>query len=243
MSRIQRAAKPECQHPAGALAAATATASPDQHATAIRGCAGARAGAGAGAGGRASAWASAGAREEQVAGEPSGGLARELTKDRTSSGTARFLLPPGQPHSRGKQRRTWGRKGEGEEGRASGAQRRCEARAGATGEAGAGPAGTGGAGMEPEGPWPTAAAGAWRARLVWLIDLFSQRAGGRRCRVSPSNAERREAGAAGGAAQSPQESRAQARRGRTRARARTRACRPRRGDRRRCAPHSACPGG
>lgn len=82
----------------------------------------------------------------------------------------------------GKQRRMWGRKGEGEERRASGAQRRSEARAGAPGEAGAGPARTGGAGMEPEGPRPTAASGAWKARLVWLRDLFSQRVGGHRCR-------------------------------------------------------------
>lgn len=53
LSRIQRAAKPECQHPPGALAAAAAAASPDQHATAIRGCAGERAGEREGAGGRA----------------------------------------------------------------------------------------------------------------------------------------------------------------------------------------------
>lgn len=63
-------------------------------------------------------------------------------------------------------------------GGARGAQRRSEARAGAPGEAGAGPARTGGAGMEPEGPRPTAAAGAWEVRLLWLIDLFSQRVAG-----------------------------------------------------------------
>lgn len=82
LSSIQRAAKPECQHPPGALAAAAA-ASPDQHATAIRGCAGERAGeGGSGAGGqRASTWT----REEQVAAEPSGGLSPELSKDRTCS--------------------------------------------------------------------------------------------------------------------------------------------------------------
>lgn len=55
LSSIQRAAKPECQHPPGALAAAAAAAaSPDQHATAIRGCAGERAGERERAGGRAS---------------------------------------------------------------------------------------------------------------------------------------------------------------------------------------------
>lgn len=53
LSSIQRAAKPECQHPPGALAAAAA-ASSDQHATAIRGCAGERAGERERAGGRAS---------------------------------------------------------------------------------------------------------------------------------------------------------------------------------------------
>lgn len=44
LSSIQTAAKPEGQHPPRAPAAAAA--SPDQHATAIRGCAGERAGAG-----------------------------------------------------------------------------------------------------------------------------------------------------------------------------------------------------
>lgn len=87
LSSIQRAAKPKCQHPPGALAAAAA-ASPDQHATAIRGCAGERAAeGGSDAGGqRASAWM----REEQVAPEPSGGLPPELSKDRTCSLTTSF---------------------------------------------------------------------------------------------------------------------------------------------------------
>lgn len=66
--------------------------------------------------------------------------------------------------------------------------------------------------MEPEGPRSTAAGGSWEARPVWLIDLLSQRGAGHLCkgpgksRLSLSNAERREAGAAGGAAESPQES-------------------------------------
>ena len=129
-----------------------------------------------GSGRAASTWA----REEQVAGEPSRGLARELSKDRTSCRTARRLLPPTAPLREAEER--WGRKGEGEElgvgGGASGAQRRSEARVGAPGEAGAGPVRTGGAGMEPEGPRPAAAAGAWEVRLVWLIDLFSQKVAG-----------------------------------------------------------------
>lgn len=61
MSSNQRAAKPKCQHPPRALAAAAAAAaSQDQHATAIRGCAGKRVGERASerAGGRS---------EEQVA--------------------------------------------------------------------------------------------------------------------------------------------------------------------------------
>lgn len=122
LSSIQTAAKPEGQHPPGAPAAAAA--SPDQHATAIRGCAGERAGAG---GPRAGSCA----REEQVAAEPSAGLPRELSKDRTcslrtrsSSSTPAAPAPPSRGDREGE--------GAGGEGGASGAQ----GRGGGAGEAG-----------------------------------------------------------------------------------------------------------
>lgn len=143
LSSVQRAGQSECQHPPGALAAA---ASPDQHATAIRGCAGARAGA-ARAGGRR---ASTRAREEQVAAELSGGLPWELVQDQTcslwtrsSSSTPSAGLHRSQPPPRRGEDNQEG-EGAGGEGRASRAQRLSEAWK--RGRGGAGEAGRGGDG-------------------------------------------------------------------------------------------------
>lgn len=134
-----------------------------------------REGGRAGGSRRASTWA----REEQVAAEPSGGLARELSGDQTCSLTTRSSSPTlaaplgGAEETLGKAR--WKASG-----RAGGAQRRGEARTGARAEAGAGPASKGGAGLAPEGPRPAAARGSWDARRVGLNDRFSQRVAGHR---------------------------------------------------------------
>lgn len=104
---------------------------PDQHATAIRGCAGERAGEGGrGAGGRR---ASPRTREEQVAADPSGGLPRALSKDRTCSLTTRSSssTPTSALHRAGEKTGRKGvRRGGGEQAERRGAARGAQGKRG-----------------------------------------------------------------------------------------------------------------
>lgn len=175
LKSIQRAAKPECQHPPGALAAAAA-ASPDQHATAIRGCAGERAGASGRAGEHLGEEGTGCSRAQRWPGTGVVQGPNLLTDDSV------FLFHPGSSPLDGAEKKIGNREtGEGEEGRASGAQRRSEARTGAPGEAGARPASAGGAGWSRKDPGPRRPEGSRDAGLVWLIDRCSRREGDLLC--------------------------------------------------------------
>lgn len=154
LKSIQRAAKPECQHPPGALAAAAAAASPDQHATAIRGCAGERAGASGRAGELLGEGGTGCSRAQRWPGTRVVQGPNLLTDDSV------FLFHPGSSPLDGAEKKIGnGETGKGEEGES---EPSAEAQRGAHGSArrsggGAGERGLGG--MEPEGPRPTSAGG------------------------------------------------------------------------------------
>ena len=146
LKSIQRAAKPECQHPPGALAAAAA-ASPDQQATAIRGCAGERAGASGRAGEHLGEGGTGCRRAQRWPGTRVVQGPNLLTDDSV------FLFHPGSSPLDGAEKKIGnGETGKGEEGES---EPSAEAQRGAHGSAqrsggGAGERG----GAEGPGEWP-----------------------------------------------------------------------------------------
>ena len=152
LKSIQRAAKPECQHPPGALAAAAAAAaSPDQHATAIRGCAGERAGASGRAGEHLGEGGTGCSRAQRWPGPRVVQGPNLLTDDSV------FLFHPGSSPLDGAEKKIGD--GETEKGEEGESERSAEAQRGAHGSAQRSGGGAGERGLEPEGPRPTSAGG------------------------------------------------------------------------------------